>query len=398
MTASTKAASVVVATAFAVAPVAAIAPNGLAVLLAASGVALAALEPRRLRLADVPLMPKAAVGAILAWALASTLWTIDPLEALGGLMRVIPAAFLGFVLLDKCLGLDDATRARLAAALLVGFWLALGLLAVEMASQAMFGLHGSLYANTIGPIAATESFTNRSKTVLALLLPMVAAIATRRHGGWAGFATIAVCVPVFVFGESMAAALALPVAALATLFGRFGGGRAPTLLAVLIGGGVLAAPLLPHLSEFEKLGARRDVTVSIYHRAVIWAFVAERIAEKPVLGWGMHASRDMPGGHSKVTDMAERIPLHPHNAPLQIWLELGALGALAFAALLAWLARKTAGPPLRQAAMVATLVTSVMVASLSYGIWQGWWFSTLWLLAAMAVAARPESLGHRTAS
>lgn len=398
MTGSAKAASVVVAMAFAIAPVAAVAPNGLAVLLAASGVAVAAFAPRHLRLAHVPPVPKVAIGAILAWALASTLWTIDPLEALGGLVRVIPASFLGLVVLDKCLALDGDVRARLAAWLLAGFWLALGLLAVEMASQAMFGLYGSLFANTIGPIAATESFTNRAKTVLALLLPMAAAIAARRHGGWAGVATIAACVPVFVFGESMAAALALPVAALAALFGRFGGVRAPTLLAVLIGGAVLAAPLLPHLGAMENLGTRRDVTVSIYHRAVIWAFVAERIAEKPVLGWGMHASRDMPGGHSKVTDMAEKIPLHPHNAPLQIWLELGAVGALAAAVLLAWLARKTAGPPGRQAMSVATLVTALMVASLSYGIWQGWWVATLWLLAALAAAMPRDSLGDRTAS
>ncbi len=398
MTGSAKAASVAVAIALAFAPVAAVAPNGLAVLLAAGGVAIAALEPRRLRLANVPLLPKAAVGAILAWALASTQWTIDPLEALGGLMRVIPAAFLGLVLLDKCLGLDDDSRARLARALLTGFWFALGLLAVEMATQAMFGLHGSLYANTIGPIAATESFTNRAKTVLALLLPMTAAIAARRHGGWAGLATIAACVPVFVLGESMAAALALPVAAIAALFSRFGGASAPALLAALIGGAVLAAPLVAHVGALEQLGARRDLTVSIFHRAVIWAFVAERIAEKPVLGWGMHASRDMPGGHSKITEIAEKIPLHPHNAPLQIWLELGAVGALAFAALLAWLARKTAGPPLRQAVSVATLVTAVMVASLSYGIWQGWWVATLWLLAALAAATQRDSLGDRTAS
>jgi O-antigen ligase len=182
------------------------------------------------------------------------------------------------------------------------------------------------------------------------------------------------------------------------LFSRFGGASAPALLAALIGGAVLAAPLVAHVGALEQLGARRDLTVSIFHRAVIWAFVAERIAEKPVLGWGMHASRDMPGGHSKITEIAEKIPLHPHNAPLQIWLELGAVGALAFAALLAWLARKTAGPPLRQAVSVATLVTAVMVASLSYGIWQGWWVATLWLLAALAAATQRDSLGDRTAS
>jgi len=388
----------ILAMAFAVAPVAALAPNGLAVLLAGVGVAAAAFEPARLRLANVPLVPKAAVATVLGWALLSSLWAIDASEALGGLVRVAPAAFMGLVVLDKCLALDDRARARIERALLVGFWLALVLLAVEMASQAARGLYGSLYAHLIGPIAATESFLNRPKTVLALLLPLATFVAARRVGGWAAAATVAFCVPIFAFGESMAAALALPVAALAAAFGRFGGRRAPWLLAAIIGGAVLAAPLLPHVATLEKLGERRDVTVSIFHRAVIWAFVADRIAEKPILGWGMHASRNIPGGQSKITDMAETIPLHPHNAPLQIWLELGAVGALAAAILLAWLARKTAGPPLRQAVLVATLVTAVMVASLSYGIWQGWWFATLWLLAALAAATSRESLGPNAAS
>jgi exopolysaccharide production protein ExoQ len=388
----------ILAMAFAVAPIAALAPNGLALLLAVVGIAVAAFEPARLRLAQVPLVPKAAVATLLGWALISCLWAIDAAEALGGLARVVPAAFLGLVVLDKCLALDEGTRARIERALLMGFWLALVLLAVEMASQAAFGLYDSLYARLIGPIAATESFLNRPKTVLALLLPLTAFIAARRRGGWAAFATVALCAPVFAFGESMAAALTLPTAALAAAFGRFGGKRAPLLLAALIGGAVLAAPLLPHAAALEKLGERRDVTVSIFHRAVIWGFVADRIAEKPTFGWGMHASRNMPDGHFKITEMAETIPLHPHNAPLQIWLELGAVGAIAAALLLAWLARKTSGPPQQQAVLVATLVTAVMIASLSYGIWQGWWFATLWLLAALTAATSRESLGRQAAS
>ncbi len=106
----------------------------------------------------------------------------------------------------------------------------------------------------------------------------------------------------------------------------------------------------------------------------------------------------MPGGHDKIDDSAERIPLHPHNAPLQIWLELGGAGAVLMAALLGFLAINCNGPPLRRTVLGATLITAVVIASLSYGMWQGWWFAALWLLAAMAVAASPESLGRRTAS
>jgi NhaP-type Na+/H+ or K+/H+ antiporter len=68
------------------------------------------------------------------------------------------------------------------------------------------------------------------------------------------------------------------------------------------------------------------------------------------------------------------------------------------AALFGFLAISCNGPPLRRAVLGATLVTAIAIASLSYGLWQGWWFATLWLLAALAAAASPETLGRRTAS
>jgi O-antigen ligase len=205
----------------------------------------------------------------------------------------------------------------------------------------------------------------------------------------------AACAVSFVAGESMAAALALAAALGGAAAFRLVGPRAIAALLVVC---VLAAPLATKLPALEQLAERRDLTVSIYHRASIWQFVGARVADKPVLGWGMHASRTMPGGHNTIGGTAELIPLHPHNAPLQIWLELGAIGAALLAALLGFLAIACNGTPVRRAVLGATLITALAIASLSYGIWQGWWFATLWLLAAMAAAASRESLGRRTAS
>jgi O-antigen ligase len=83
---------------------------------------------------------------------------------------------------------------------------------------------------------------------------------------------------------------------------------------------------------------------SAAHRLLIWDFVSERIAERPLLGWGMDSSRAVPGGtghpdaamlaafglaaKSDWFSYAQLLPLHPHNLALQVWLELGAVGAL----------------------------------------------------------------------
>jgi O-antigen ligase len=72
--------------------------------------------------------------------------------------------------------------------------------------------------------------------------------------------------------------------------------------------------------------------------------------------------------------------LHPHNAALQVWLELGAPGAALFALIVAilWgaLARVT-WPPLFAAAAGAGLTIAIIGCFGTYGIWQEWWLGTL---------------------
>ena len=49
-----------------------------------------------------------------------------------------------------------------------------------------------------------------------------------------------------------------------------------------------------------------------------WSHAIDWIADRPLRGWGLDASRMFGPG----------IILHPHNNPLQVWLELGVIGAV----------------------------------------------------------------------
>lgn len=387
--------TVLVAAAAAMAPIAVLVPNGLAVLLAVAAVGIALCDPAARRLSGVPRAILAIFAGLLAFALASCVWAPDPHEALDGILRTTAAGLAGLAVLSKALRIDRMQYRRLETALLAGFCAGLAILLVEMASELAMAAHDSLFVRLFGAPAANEAYLNRPKTVLALLLPLALAVAWRRAGPPAAAVLAAGCTVAFVAGESMAAAAALLAA--------IGGAAAfvvagPRAVAAILAACVLAAPLATRLPVFDTLAERRDLTVSIYHRAAIWQFVGARIEEKPVLGWGMHASRTMPGGHDTIGASAEKIPLHPHNAPLQIWLELGAVGAALMAALLAFLAINCTGSRARRAVLGATLTVAVAIASLSYGLWQGWWFSTVWLLAALVAAASRESLGPHAAS
>jgi len=89
------------------------------------------------------------------------------------------------------------------------------------------------------------------------------------------------------------------------------------------------------------------------------------------------------------------LPLHPHNAPLQFWLELGLPGAVLFALIIAglWLRLGRADwPPLYAAAAGGSLVTALVVALGSYGVWQEWLvaseFLTLFLILVVGRVVR----------
>jgi hypothetical protein len=138
------------------------------------------------------------------------------------------------------------------------------------------------------------------------------------------------------------------------------------------------------------------VKLSAGHRLLIWSFVGDRIAEGPLAGWGFDASRAMPGGKDLIRPGQTWMPLHPHDAPLQLWLELGVPGAVLFALIVAlvWFALADIDwPRLFAAAAGASLMAALVVSFASYGIWEEWWLDTLWFflfaIIVMARAARP---------
>jgi len=137
---------------------------------------------------------------------------------------------------------------------------------------------------------------------------------------------------------------------------------------------------------------------SFGHRYYIWRFATERAAERPVTGWGFDSSRAIPGGHETIAIGKELMPLHPHNATLQIWLELGIPG-LVLAAGVLWLLfrhRLDASGGVADAYVKPLMLLCVCVTwNATFGLWQSWWLSALALaLAVMFLFERRP--GERT--
>ena len=79
--------------------------------------------------------------------------------------------------------------------------------------------------------------------------------------------------------------------------------------------------------------------------------------------------------------------MHPHNFALQLWIEFGLLGASISAAWISALVYLISKQPniLARRISLATLIATLSIASMGYGIWQGWWIGLLFYACATVI-------------
>jgi O-antigen ligase len=346
----------------------------------------------------------ATVAAGLAlglWGALSAAWAIEPARALANGLSLAAMILLAAAAAQALAADDAATRRPLVWMLAFGLVLGLGTAGIDsMTGNAIrAGVRG------LSEVPMTLAFGLKpAGSVMALLLPLAVALPIPALSRVTFLVTGLLMLAVLPGDTAKIAALAgLVAAAAAWLAPR----AAPRLLGAALAVLIMAMPLL--VAAIPAAPVER-LPPSALHRMLIWDFTAERIAERPLAGWGMEASRQIPGGRDqpsataldrmRVTDPALRrwfaephvqiLPLHPHNGALQLWLELGAIGA-AIAALLAWFLGVAAARSPCPAAAAGALASGAVTAMLSFGAWQAWWVAAM-LLAAAACAGLPGRL------
>ena len=341
----------------------------------------------------VPQSPVLLLGLLLVgWGAITSLWAPEPGRA----------ALLAVTLAAMMLLAHAAAGAAQGARLMpwIGFGLVFGLAAAFADWQSGNVLRAAVRGLKEVPEALMFGL-KPAASLMALLLPMAFALP------WPWVARIAL----LALGAGVLIALPGETARLATMAGLGAavlGLVAPRFGPRLVGVGVaLVMLLMPFLVGLVPQIPSASLPHSAVHRLVIWDFAAQRIAEKPLTGWGLEASRAMPGGRAQpdaatldrlnITLPAHReflalphvevMPLHPHNGALQLWLELGGMGALIGAALmlaLGYAASRSAAPAVGAGMLASAAVTGM----LSFGLWQAWWVASL-LLVTVALALVP---------
>ncbi|NQV60556.1 MAG: O-antigen ligase family protein [Alphaproteobacteria bacterium] len=362
------------------APVGVIAPKALVLLLFIAALWLLARRWRQDQLRR-PFHGTAIILAAVmgAWALLSAIWALDAVAALWTFAKLAGLTVATLIVLDGLKDLDAGDSGSLRRALLAAFALAALLLGLESLSGAP--LHQWWFDWRGGPGLFQKTALNRSGTLLLLAAwPCALVLAQQGRRAWA-LAVIAASLAVIMLGVSSTNQLAAAAAVAGAVLAWWTGPWLQRLLAGLLVVGILTAPVLPAtLLAPERLSEHfGGKYYSGLHRLYIWHFAATRIADAPVLGWGLDASRRIPGGDTELPGGGKMMSLHPHNASLQIWLELGGVGAVLWALFLAGLWLHAGRLPRRseRAAATGLLLAGLIVAHLSFGIWQTWWLVAL---------------------
>lgn len=220
---------------------------------------------------------------------------------------------------------------------------------------------GSFVLALLWPVAAAGGF--RAGAPAWLAVPMAAGTVLLAHNFLSDAPVLAVGLSVLVGG-------------LVWIWPR----TAPKILALGAAALVLLMPVL--ILAMHLLGLGQQLPESWEQRVRYWTYAMQRIAEHPFRGWGLDSSRAF----------SPYIQLHPHNGALQVWLELGILGAMVAALAWAFAFRRMARDrrSLVAAAAAGSACVYLFFGVVSFGVWQEWWLALAALAAVIAALGDAE--------
>jgi exopolysaccharide production protein ExoQ len=341
---------------------------------------------------------------LIGWAATSTFWAITPDRAIKSSVRIALVCISLIVLIDATNKLDQEQRRKF------GYWLVGGTV-TGLVLTGILILSSGAASVWLGESRLTGhelANLNRTSTVISLLVWPVALIIARIFNRLSAAAVIILSALLLFALAPSTPLVALAVGSVAFAIAWVSHGLGKRILLLAFAGAVVMIPLLDFLAPplIDILSSNVPSPHSEIHRLVIWQFAAERIFEHPLVGWGLDASRSIPGKNEELflfqvganPETGQAMPLHPHNALIQIWLELGLVGIVLVGAIFSLIVAsisKSSHDRARGATLVATTACALTIAQLGFGIWQGWWMATLGLMVIIAIATGTNPAPHQ---
>lgn len=328
-----------------------------------------------------------------AWAGLSLFWAAAPATALVQYAKFVGLVVSGLGLVAFATHMFPARMAiwkgrTLGYETVVVLWFSVALAAAAL----LLGKEYALQASVGAHIEAALVRLSPPLIVLINYFWLAAAILLRRDRAWAAFLLLALLAAAVFASESQSAMVGLMVSLAVALAMRL----APRLATAALAGGLFAvffaAPLL--------LGHAADILPRVLFdmlrhgnadiRAGIWAGDLALVRAVWPFGIGFDMSPLLPGSpltQELALDWWTRLNAwHPHSTPVQVWMELGVVGAVLYATLIASVAsRLTLLSSVNRPYVAAAIANMAVVAMVGYGAWESWWVAAQLGFAALAI-------------
>src|SRR6056297_3235334 len=334
----------------------------------------------------MPIAGRLILTALVGFMIVSLTWAPLTERAASHLLHFAGAIVLAAISITTTLRFQIHVHSVIVA---LAIFVTAGLLAIDI------WLAGAL--RQVLSLSTDVFRLNRAAVAITLFLPLASALlATERRFVFMGVLCISTAAAVFL-SISYSAKLAFVVVVLVLPIALNAPRIAHRLTSYALPLTVLAMPWIALVAN-SIVPVQLHEAVGYYSltiRGEIWQETVPFIWQKPFFGWGVEASHALPHlPEAAHLTQVQRDLLswgHTHNAPLQIWLELGAVGAaLTAAALYVGIRALRALPPMLLPYATTTVIAAFAIACVSHGAWQAWWWALLGLIAtayAMAITA-----------
>jgi len=379
------------------------------ILLFIGCVGLALAHGQRLKSLFPPKPLLALFGAAAFYLFVNASWSLDPSRAVSKAVWFTLVAAMSYGAWHALAGWQKAQVRTAATAFLAGLAVGLAIILFEAVTDRFLTI--SLY--NLLPFTRPESVKamdvkdgeviriaafelNRNITVLMLMLwPAILCLAVRgaraRTLGIAGLAVATLASVLLAAHETSKIAVVLSAIVFGVAFVW------PVLARwALLGAWCLAFILVVPLATVAYKAELHEadwLPYSAQARITLWAYTAAQIPNAPLFGIGTSSTRKMNLDHEpglKAEEKAKgifgwRAGPHAHNAFLQTWYELGAVGVILFVAAGSVIILSVGRLPRRtQAFVLAHLAAFITVLAFGWGLWQSWLMAVSGLAALYA--------------
>lgn len=326
----------------------------------------------------------------------SIIWSVNPEDTLGRSITMFVILFSGalmFSLIEQMTAFCVTKQKYFTAAYFAAYILTALFLLLEYTQN--FPVMNKITSEEIFPsYGLNRSVVSMGLLFLPLLYLGYRMLESRPAKILATFLTAGLILTVLCFTQSQTAQIAILCGLLMYGIAYLLNSKASRrILLVFFTGAccllMLATPFIPSLLQEtmqEDRSAEKFVhEANIHERLEIWTFIAGKIAEKPLTGHGVEATKNLKSDEVLPYNNASNF-LHPHNAFLQIWVETGILGALLTCAFFVFVgSRILAAPSIAQPLYLAVTTSILCMLSTGYGLWQSWQLGLILTAAALTM-------------